>query len=55
MQGALTGVKENVVGRLEARGDVHERKGVEGRKEIRHVGKDGVKNQHLEKERVTME
>lgn len=37
-QGAQAGVKEIIGGRLEARGDVLERKGVEGRKEIRHLG-----------------
>lgn len=37
-QGAQTGVKEIIGGRLEARGDVLERRGVEGRKEIRHLG-----------------
>ncbi len=48
--------QEEIIGwRLEARGDALERRGVEGREEIRHLGKDGVKDQHLEGGRMIME
>lgn len=43
------GEQEEIIGwRLEGRGDALERRGVEGREEIKHLGEDGVKDQHLE-------
>lgn len=41
--------QEEIIGwKLEARGEALEKSTVEAREEIRHLGEDGVKDQHLE-------
>lgn len=41
--------REEIIGwKLEARGDALEKSTVGGREEIRHLGEDGIKEQHLE-------
>lgn len=48
--------QEEIIGwKLEVRGDALEKSRVVGRGEIRHLGENRVKDQHLEGERMIME